>query len=60
MVVGFTRDCWKTLKIGIDSFTPRYILKLIQNWVSDEYVHLLSSNGIHYTISVDIILSNLK
>ena len=59
-VFGFVRKCWNECEMGMDLYPPRYIIKLIQLWFVDEFVHLFEkTTENHWKISVDDILKNL-
>eukprot|EP01084_Bolivina_argentea_P250848 420478_1 len=59
IVCGFVKRCWKQLDIRF-LFPPKYILKLVQLRISQEYVHLLEyTKKKHWMIPVCDILNNI-
>eukprot|EP01084_Bolivina_argentea_P214969 364915_1 len=67
MVFGFVRKCWNEYEIGLHIFPPRYIVKLMELWVVEEYVHLLYDdrcslyyNYCHRKMNVEHIINNLE
>lgn len=54
-VFGFARVVWKNEKITDSIFPPRYLLKLINRFYLDEYIHIFSGWD-HWRINVFDIL----
>eukprot|EP01084_Bolivina_argentea_P139952 246150_1 len=62
IVFGYVRKCWKNEKMISMLFPPQYIIKMIQLWYLNEYVHLFqyASAKNHWKILVDDIINNVN
>ena len=71
IVFGFVRYCWNKYKIGFDIFPPQYLIKLMEKWCVDEYLHIIECGSgwywsdnynpryqTHLKLRVDDILEN--
>eukprot|EP01084_Bolivina_argentea_P168784 292616_1 len=63
---GFVRKCWIEYEIGEHMFPPQYIVKLMQSWVDEEYVHLIynrydwNNHQYHWKMNVAHIINHLQ
>eukprot|EP01084_Bolivina_argentea_P300847 518858_1 len=60
LTFAFVNSCWKTKQFEnlIRNPLPTHLIKLIANWLYDEFVHLIGfGSGQHWRISLNDILS---
>ena len=56
---AFVRDCYKKKEFGYVQELPQYMMRLISGWISVGMLYLLATNGDHWEISLQKILTKV-
>lgn len=58
MVYGFVNQCFESEEYQNIQRLPKYLIQLISQWISNEYIHLIDQmTGNHWKIHIDEILN---